>query len=159
VVAKLDTVDMGTSILLHAQVRPDFTAQTALRAVADLVTQQGLPHAVMMHRDPRFVGAAQQRDFPSPLVRFWLWLGVAVTICPPRRPDLNAFVERYHRSFEYECVRIYRPHDLETATVVTAAYQRFAQCGAPAPGAQLWQSTTACGLSPAAHLGARARIR
>jgi len=52
-------------------------------------------------------------------------LGVAVTICPPRRPDLNAFVERYHRSFEYECLRIYRPHDLQTATAVTATYQRF----------------------------------
>jgi hypothetical protein len=31
----LDTVDSGTSILLNAQVRPDFTAETALRAVAD----------------------------------------------------------------------------------------------------------------------------
>ena len=125
VVEVLDTVDMGTSLLLGAQVRPDFTMDTALRAVADLVQQVGLPTAVTIDRDPRFVGSAHQRDFPSPFVRFWLCLGVAVTICPPRRPDLNAFVERYHRSFEYECLRIYRPHDLETATAVTAAYQRF----------------------------------
>jgi len=34
-------------------------------------------------------------------------------------------VERYHRSFEYECLRIYRPHDVATATAVTTAYQRF----------------------------------
>jgi hypothetical protein len=127
VVEVLNTVDMGTSILLHAQVRPDFTAETALRAVTDLVQQHGLPKAVTIDRDVRFVGAPQQRDFPSPFVRFWLCLGVAVTICPPRRPDLNAFVERYHRSFEYECLRIYRPHDVETATAVTTAYQRFAQ--------------------------------
>ncbi len=125
VVEVLDTVDSGTSILLHAEVRPDFTAATALRAVADLVTQHGLPQAVTIDRDPRFVGVTLQRDFPSPFVRFWLCLGVAVTICPPRRPDLNAFVERYHRSFEYECLRIYQPHDLQTATAVTAAYQRF----------------------------------
>jgi transposase InsO family protein len=125
VVEVLDTVDSGTSILLHAEVRPDFTAATALRAVADLVTQRGLPQAVTIDRDPRFVGVTLQRDFPSPFVRFWLCLGVAVTICPPRRPDLNAFVERYHRSFEYECLRIYQPHDLQTATAVTAAYQRF----------------------------------
>jgi hypothetical protein len=65
------------------------------------------------------------RDFPSPFVRFWLCLDIQVTICPPRRPDHNAFAERYHRSFAYECVRIYRPHDLESATAVTAAYQRF----------------------------------
>jgi transposase len=125
VVEVLNTVDSGTSILLHAQVRPDFTAETAVRAAAELVQQMGVPQAVTIDRDPRFVGAAQQRDFPAPFVRFWLCLGVAVTICPPRRPDLNAFVERYHRSFEYECLRIYRPHNLETATVVTAAYQRF----------------------------------
>ncbi len=125
VVEVLDTVDAGTSILVGAQVRPDFTAETALRTVADLVEQQGLPTAVTIDRDPRFVGSAQQRDFPAPFVRFWLCLGVHVTICPPHRPDLNPFVERYHRSFEYECLRIYRPHNLETATAVTAAYQRF----------------------------------
>jgi transposase InsO family protein len=125
VVEVLDTVDMGTSILLGAQVRPDFTMETALRAAAALVQQLGLPQAVTIDRDARFVGSAQQRDFPSPFIRFWLCLGVYVTICPPRRPDLNAFVERYHRSFEYECLRIHRPHDLETATAVTAAYQRF----------------------------------
>ena len=125
VVEVLDMVDAGTSILLNAQVRPDFTAETALRAAADLVQQHGLPKAVTIDRDVRFVGAPQQRDFPSPFVRFWRCLGVAVTICPPRRPDKNPFVERYHRSFEYECLRIYQPHDLETATAVTAAYQRF----------------------------------
>jgi hypothetical protein len=121
----LDTVDSGTSLLLGAQVRPDFTAETALRSVADLVQQQGLPTAITIDRDVRFVGAPGQRDVPSPFVRFWLCLGVAVTICPPHRPDKNPFVERYHRSFEYECLRIYRPHDLETATAVTAAYQHF----------------------------------
>jgi transposase InsO family protein len=125
VVEVLDTVDSGTSILLGAQVRPDFTMETALRSVAELVQQDGLPTAITIDRDVRFVGAPRQRDFPSPFVRFWLCLGVAVTVCPPHRPDKNPFVERYHRSFEYECVRIYRPHDLETAMAVTAAYQRF----------------------------------
>jgi hypothetical protein len=125
VVEVLDTVDSGTSILLNAHVRPDFTMETALRTMAALVQQQGLPTTITIDRDPRFVGAAQQRDFPTPFVRFWLCLGVAVTICPPRRPDNNPFVERYHRSFEYECLRIYRPHNVETATAVTAAYQRF----------------------------------
>ncbi len=113
--------------MVNAQVRPDFTAETTLYAVAEFVQQHGLPQAVTIDRDVRFVGAPQQRDFPSPFVRFWLCLGVAVTICPPRRPDLNAFVERYHRSLEYECLLIYRPHILETAMAVTAAYQRFGQ--------------------------------
>jgi hypothetical protein len=90
---------VGTSILLHTQVRSDVTAETALQSVADLVQQRGLPTSVTIDCDPRFVGAAQLRDLPSPFVRFLLCLGVHVTICPPRRPDFNAFVERYHRAF------------------------------------------------------------
>jgi len=43
VVEVLDTVDAGTSILVGAQVRPDFTAETVLQAVAELVQQHGLP--------------------------------------------------------------------------------------------------------------------
>ena len=61
---------MGTSLLLHAQVRPDFTAETAVQSVADLVQQFGVPTAVTIDRDPRFVGSALMRDFPSPFVRF-----------------------------------------------------------------------------------------
>jgi len=51
-------------------------------------------------------------------------LGVEVTICPPRRPDLNGFVERYHRTYNEECLQVYRPADLETVRTVTAAFQQ-----------------------------------
>jgi hypothetical protein len=99
VVEVLDTVDVGTSIRLDAQVREDFTAETALAVAAQTVRTYGLPVQVSVDRDPRFVGSQQQRDFPSPFLRFWLCLGVRVAVCPPRRPALNAFVERYHRTF------------------------------------------------------------
>lgn len=72
VVEVLNTVDTGTSILLDAVVRPDFTMETALAAVATVVHQMGLPSQVTFDRDPRFVGAQQPRAFPSPFVRFWL---------------------------------------------------------------------------------------
>jgi integrase-like protein len=124
VVEVLDTVDVGTSILLAAQVREDFTAETALVAAAQTVRTYGLPAQVTVDRDPRFVGSQQQRDFPSPFLRFWLCLGVQVAVCPPRRPDRNAFVERYHRTFEYECLRLDRPTDVSQAREVTAAFAR-----------------------------------
>ncbi len=92
VVEVLNTIDTGTSILLDAQVRGDFVADTALEAVAALVQQQGLPQQVTFDRDTRFVGSATQRDFPSAFIRFWLCLGVQVDVCPPHRPDRNAFV-------------------------------------------------------------------
>src|SRR5262249_16196428 len=49
-------------------------------------------------RGPHLVGSATGRDFPSPLVRFLLWLGIEPNVCPPHRPEKNAFVERSHRT-------------------------------------------------------------
>jgi hypothetical protein len=94
VVEVLNTVDVGTSLLLHAQAEEDFTAHTSLMAVAQLLRAQGLPDQITFDRDPRFVGSWSSRDFPAPFVRFWACLGVEVIVCPPHRPDKNAFVER-----------------------------------------------------------------
>jgi len=123
VVEVLNTVDVGTSVLVGAHAREDYTAETSLRAVAELARAQGLPDRITFDRDPRFVGAVQSRDFPAPFVRFWACLGVDVTICPPHRPDKNAFVERYHRSYNEECLRVERPHTVEEVREVTATYK------------------------------------
>jgi transposase InsO family protein len=124
VVEVLDTVDVGTSILLDAQPRDDYSMATALQAMAETVQTYGLPDMVTMDRDARFVGSTLHADALSPFMRFWLCLGVLVTLLPPRRPDLNAFVERYHRSFEEECLQVHRPADLEAVKSVTVSYQQ-----------------------------------
>lgn len=122
VVEVLNMVDAGTSLVLNAQVRDDFTMETTVRAVAEAFQQQGLPDAVMVDRDSRFVGGTGQRDCLSPFERFCLCLGVAVTVLPPRRPDLNCFVERYHRAYEEECLRIFQPQDLGQVREVTERF-------------------------------------
>lgn len=92
VVEVLDAVDVGTSILIAAEARSDFTMATAIETAAAIVSEHGLPDRVTIDRDPRFVGETSQRESPSAFLRLWLCLGVEVTICPPRRPDLNGFV-------------------------------------------------------------------
>lgn len=124
VIEVLDTVDCGTSLLVNAQPRPDFTMATAIAAVAQTVQQVGLPKRVTFDRDTRFMGETHYADSPSPFVRFWLCLGVEVNVLPARRPDLNAFVERYHRSYEEECLNVHRPADLDAVITVTARYQQ-----------------------------------
>ena len=123
VVEVLDTLDVGTSVLLGADPHDDYTMETSLYAIADLVRAQGLPDRVTVDRDVRFVGSVQARDFPAPFVRFWLCLGVGVTVCPPHHPQTNGFVERYHRSYTEECLRVERPHTVEEVRTVTAAYR------------------------------------
>jgi transposase InsO family protein len=115
-------VDAGTSTLLDTQIREDFHAQTALQAVVHFLQRYGVPPKLTFDRDPRLVGAATGRDFPSPLVRFLLCLGITPNVCPPHRPDKNAFVERYHRTYNQECIHIYRPSTLEQAREVTEAF-------------------------------------
>lgn len=125
VVEMLNTIDTGTSILLDAQVRGDFVAETALEAAAQLVQQQGVPQQVTFDRDPRFVGSASARDFPSAFLRFWLCLGVQVDVCLPHHPQQNGFVERYHRTFQQECLRVYQPTTEAQVRSITTHFQRF----------------------------------
>ncbi len=124
VVEVLNTVDVGTSILVNAQPRADFTAETTLAAIVETFRSHGLPASATLDRDPRFVGSPQGRDFPAPFVRLLHCLGIEVIVCPPRRPDKNAFVERYNRTYAEECLRVTAPTDIETVCTVTAAFQQ-----------------------------------
>jgi hypothetical protein len=98
VVETLNVVDVGTSIVVEAVVRDDFTNETALWALKHTFLNHGLPERITFDRDPHFVGSWSGRDFPSAVMRFLFCLGLDVQVCPPQRPDLNAFVERYHRT-------------------------------------------------------------
>lgn len=108
-VESLDVVDCGTSILVDNPARPDYNAETVIESLATILQQQGCPSQITFDRDPRFVGSWGTDDFPSPLMRFLLCLGIQVQVCPPRRPDINCFVERYHRSYQEEAIAVYRP--------------------------------------------------
>jgi hypothetical protein len=66
-----------------------------------------------------------QRDFPSAFVRFWLCLGVQVDVCLPHHPQQNGFVERYHRTFQEECLRVYQPTTEEQVRTITRHFQDF----------------------------------
>ncbi len=124
VVETLNTLDVGTSILLDAQVQADFSAETALAAVAQLLQRQGMPQLLTVDRDPRWVGSPHGSDFPSALLRFCACLGVQTHVCDPHHPQQNAFVERYHRTYQQECLALDRPSTLEQAREVT---ERFIQ--------------------------------
>ena len=122
VVETLNVVDEGTSIVLDGVVRDDFNGETVIEAALSPLRQYGVPRSVRFDRDPRFVGSWSGRDFPSPFVRFWLCLGVQVNVCPPHQPQKNPFVERYNKSYDQECLQVYRPDTVATTQTVTAAF-------------------------------------
>ncbi len=134
VVEVLNTVDEGTSVLVDAQVGADFHAETTLAAVADLFVRHGLPEAVRIDRDVRFVSSPSGSDFPSALVRFCQCLGVGVLVCDPHHPQQNGFVERYHRTYQEECLAVQRPGTLQEGREATAQFQQHYNWSRPHQG-------------------------
>jgi transposase InsO family protein len=100
VVETFNILDVGTSLLLAAHVRPNFTAETALQAVADTLLTYGCPQRITLDRDPRWVGSPAGSDFPAALLRFGVCLGIEIIVCDPHHPQQNGFVERYNRTYQ-----------------------------------------------------------
>jgi hypothetical protein len=115
-------IDTGTSVLIAAHVRADFTAETALQALALTLAKHGCPKRMTLDRDGRWVGSPQGSDFPAALVRFCACVGIEVQICDPHHPQQNGFIERSHRTYHQECLVPDHPANLEQAQAVTAAF-------------------------------------
>lgn len=141
VVETLNMVDKGSSILLTATPRDDYNAETVITALVDAFIVNGLPEVVTFDRDPRFIGSWTAKDFPSPFMRFLMCLGIRVNVCPPRRPNKNAFVERYHLSYDRECLNLHRPNNLAKTVACTATYQHHYNWERP-------NQAIACGNQP-----------
>lgn len=122
VVETLNVLDVGTSLLLDAQVRQDFSAETALASVAQRLQTQGMPTLLTVDRDARWVGSPHGSDVPSALLRCCACLGIGVHVCDPHHRQQNAFVERSHRSDQEACLAVDRPPPLEQAQQVTQAF-------------------------------------
>lgn len=123
VVETLNIIDTGTSLLLDAHVRADFTAETALEALASTLARYGCPQRITLDRDPRWVGSPAGSDFPAALLRFGACLGIEIEVCAPHHPQQNGFVERYNRTYQEECLALERPTTLEQAHSVTTSFQ------------------------------------
>jgi len=141
VVETLNIIDTGTSVLLDAHVRADFTAETALQALARTLGKYGCPKLITLDRDTRWVGSPAGSDFPAALIRFCACLDIAVQICAPQHPQENAFVERYNRTYQEECLAVDQPRDLPQAQAATEAFVEHYNVERPHQG-------LACGNRP-----------
>ena len=113
------------------------TNPLAIEAVIPFLQKSGRPRQMTFDRDPRWVGGVAGRDFPSPLRRLLLCLGITPAVCPPHRPDKNAVVERYHRTYGQECLHIHQPGTLQEVREVTEAFLQHYNHERPRPASEL----------------------
>ena len=66
VVEACNVVDVGTSILLDAHVRADFTAETALMCIVESFQKHGLPHKLLWIEIPVGSATHEAATFPRP---------------------------------------------------------------------------------------------
>jgi transposase InsO family protein len=121
----LSVVDRGTSILVDTQTQPHYNAETALLAVAHLLTKIGLPQKLRFDNDPRFIGNWLTDGYPSPLMRFLWCLGVEPDLVEPGKPYHKPFVERSVRTLKYECLWLSLPEDYLDAASILEVYRQF----------------------------------
>ncbi len=112
VVETLNIVDTGSSILVDNKARTDYNAETVIDSLVQTWHYNGIPQMMRFDRDPRFIGSWSGDEFPSPMMRLMLNLGIEVDVCPPRQPWKNPYVERFNRTYKYEGILIYQPHTL-----------------------------------------------
>lgn len=55
-------------------------------------------------------------------MRFLFCLGVEPNVIPPHRPDLNAYVERFHRTLSQECLQVHQPGTGQQVQEATEAF-------------------------------------
>lgn len=144
-VEMFNVVDRGTSILVETTASEDYNTETSIIAMTSVFLVEGLPNTITMDRDPRFVGGYQGDDFPSAFMRFLLCLGIALDICPPRRPNLKPFVERVHRTIQEECLQIKKPDRVQAACELLKNYRFRYNSDRPHQG-------SACGNRPPYHV-------
>ena len=120
-----DVIDTGTSIALATAVSDQFDAQNALIAMIDVFRSTGLPRVVRFDRDPRLVASWTMDKFPSAFMRFLLCVGVTPDVCPPQRPDLKPYVERFIRTQKEECIYPERPATVSEAQRLLGHHRAF----------------------------------
>ncbi len=157
VVEVLNVVDVGPSVLVAAQVRADFQAETTLEAGAELFSRHGLPQMAQMDRDGRLVSSPSGSDFPSALVRFCHCLGVGVLLCDAHQPQQHGVGERSHRTYPEECLAVDRPGNLEQLREVTAQFAPYYNGSRPLKATQLRQPPATGGLPALARVATSAR--
>jgi len=112
----LNILDEGVREVLAIEVDTSLPAELVIRVLEQLTAWRGQPQAIRLDNGPEFLAD-----------RFASWCadrGVARRYIQPGRPNQNAFVEWFNRTFRHEVLDAYVFESLEQVREISAAWMR-----------------------------------
>jgi putative transposase len=109
-------LDEGVREVLAVEVDTSLPAERVIRVLEQVTAWRGQPQAIRLDNGPEFLAD-----------RFVNWCadrGIALRYIQPGRPNQNAFVERFNRTFRHEVLDAYVFESLDQVREISAAWMR-----------------------------------
>jgi len=112
----LNILDEGVREVIAIEVDTSLPAARVLRVLDQVTAWRGQPQAIRLGNGPEFLAD-----------RFASWCadrGIALRYIQPGKPNQNALVERFNRTFRHEVLDAYVCESLDQVREISAAWMR-----------------------------------
>jgi putative transposase len=109
-------LDEGVREVLAIEVDTSLPAERVIRVLEQVTAWRGQPQAIRLDNGPEFLAD-----------RFAVWCadrGIALRYIQPGKPNQNAFVERFNRTFRHEVLDAYVFESLDQVRAISAEWMR-----------------------------------
>jgi putative transposase len=107
----LNVIDEGNREGLAVDAAYSIPSARVVRILDELVAMNGKPEALRMDNGPEFIAEA--------LTRWCEEQGIAMRFIQPGKPDQNAYIERFNRSYRQEVLDAYLFSSIEEVRAIT----------------------------------------
>jgi len=111
-----NVLDEGVREVLAIEVDTSLPAERVVRVLEQVLAWRGQPQALRLDNGPEFLAE-----------RFAVWCaerGIALRYIQPGKPNQNAFVERFNRTFRHEVLDAYVFESLEQVREISAHWMQ-----------------------------------
>lgn len=142
----LTVIDEGNREALEIAIGPSLPSRRVVRVLNELVALHGRPAAVRVDNGPEFTA--------QPFVEWCAEHGVATHYIQPGKPDQNAYIERFNRSYRTEVLNAHLFESIAELRAITEQWLRIYNQERPhdslgrVPPLTFLPRPTTAGLSP-----------
>jgi putative transposase len=110
----LKVLDEGVREGLALEVDTSLSAERVVRVLEQVIAWRGQPQVIRLDNGPEFVA--------DRFTSWWATRGIELRYIQPGKPDQNAFIERYNRTYRTEVLNAYVFESLDQVREISAAW-------------------------------------